>query len=291
MTARRDRSYAGAAGTVIQPEQLPELGSGYVAQPKMDGIYGLVSTDRAGRISAIVTRAGKLLGPQLLSHFAGVRWMPDSTIVAEVELWTENSNRVADARGYRMLHAFDCERIAGKNVSRESYRVRRDALLRAQVELENRGDDRPWVEDDVGDFHDLKTGRYAKPIPKGWRRVAIVPQLPVARASEAWTSWVDHQEAGPAEGLVAVSLDAQLGKARSKLKAKRADTLDAVVVSVSPRALTTFWTAGQQRVTVSRPKSLDVAVGQVVALSYEGFHDSGEPRFARVARVRCDLAA
>jgi hypothetical protein len=63
-----------------------------------------------------------------------------------------------------------------------------------------------------------------------------------------------------------------------------------VVVAVSARALTAVWTTGQMRVTISRPASLDVAVGDVVELTHEGFHDGGQPRFARVARVRADLA-
>lgn len=289
MGRRADQSYAGAAGKVITLDDARQLGARHTLVPKLDGIYGLVSTDRAGRISTIVTRSGEILGPSLLAEFRGVRWMPDSLVMAEVELWTEASNRAARARGYRMIYPFDAQRVGGRDVSRESYSVRRDALLRAEVDVEQRGNDRPWLEDEQGDAHDPKTGRYTKPMPLGWRRVRVVPQLPIARAEQAWENWVERGEAGPCEGLVAVALDAQLGAAKSKRKIKSADAIDAVVLEVGPRALVAWWTAGARRVVVSRPRSLEISTGAVVEITHEGFHDDGAPRFARVARARPDL--
>lgn len=292
MARRSDSLYSGAAGKTLARTELASLGSSYVVQPKLDGIYGYVSTDRTGRISSIVTRTGEVLGPALMAEFRGVRWMPDSLVVAELELWTEASNRAAAIRGYRMLYPFDAQRVGGRDVSREMYRVRRDALLRAEVEVESRGPDRPWVEDEQGDAHDLKSGRYTKATPLGWRRVRVVPQLPVACADRAWTSWVDGQDAGPCEGLVAVALDGQLGGRRTKLKIKDATTIDAVVTAVGARSIAAHWVAGQRTVTVSRPASaVAVTIGDVVELRHESFHDDGAPRFCRYVRVRRDLAA
>jgi hypothetical protein len=288
---RRPSAYAGAAGKVLRHEDLSKLGAGYVLQPKLDGIYGLVATDGAGRIASITTRSGEALGPALLADFAGVQWAPDSLVTAEVELWTQPSSAAAAARGYRMIYPFDAQCVNGRDVSREPYRVRRDALLRAEVDLERQGDDRPWLEDAAGDAHDFASGRYVKPTPLGWRRVRVVPQVPLVRAEQAWSEWVAGQAAGPCEGLVAVALDAQLGAAKSKRKVKSAETIDAIVTDVAPRALTCWWVAGARRVIVSRPRSLKVAPGAVVEIVHEGFYDGGAPRFARLARTRRDLAA
>lgn len=49
---RSDAHYAGASGKVSVSE-LGKLGAGFVLQPKMGGIYGLVSTDAKGRITSI----------------------------------------------------------------------------------------------------------------------------------------------------------------------------------------------------------------------------------------------
>ena len=82
------------------------------APSRLTGIRDLRLADGAGydlalgtdgRISAIVTRAGELLGPALLAHYAGVRWMPESVIVGEVELWTEASQRAVTMRGNRSV--------------------------------------------------------------------------------------------------------------------------------------------------------------------------------------------
>lgn len=289
MTRRADSTYAGASGTNVDPEELHKLGSGYVLQPKQDGIFGLVSTDKTGRVSNIVTRTGEILGANLMAEFRGVRWAPNSLIVAEVELWTEASNRIAETRGYRMIHAFDAHQVGGVDLSSEPYRVRRDALMRAESQLVNDDVDRPWNEDDEGDAHDVKTGRYQAKVPKGWRRVSVVPQLPVGAASEAWAAWVDGGTCGPCEGLVAVALEAKLGAKRSKLKSKRTSTIDATVTAMSDRAVSLYWLAGQRTITVSRPKTIAFKVGAVVELVHEGFHESGEPRFCRALRLRPDL--
>lgn len=194
-------------------------------------------------------------------------------------------------RGYRMLYPFDCTRVGGRDVSRESYGTRRDALLRAEVEVEQRGPDRPWVEDDQGDYHDPKTGRYMRPTPLGWRRVRVAPQMPIARAAQAWEARVERQEVGPCEGLVACAVSAQLGAAKSKRKIKSSAEIDAVVVALDARAMRVHWLAAGRTFAVSRPSTMTVAVGDVVEIRHEGYFDSGEPRFARVVRRRPDLSA
>ena len=290
MSRRRDALYCGAVGT-IAVDRLTTLGSGYVVQPKSDGIYGIVSVDRSGRVSSIVTRSGDVLGPSLMAEFSGLRWVRDSILIAEIELWTEPSNRAAATRGYRMIHVFDAHRVNGRDVSRESYRVRRDAVMRAESELVNFDRDEPWFEDTQGDAHDLKSGRYTTPMPRSWRRIQVVPQSPSRLAETAWQRWVDQQHAGPVEGLVAVALDAPIGARRAKLKAKLTTTIDVVVTHVDATAMTVYWSAANQRLAVHRPSSLvDVAIGSVLEVTHEGFYENGLPRFARVLRTRRDLA-
>lgn len=285
----RDPSYAGAAGKVLTLGDVAKLGSSYVAQPKLDGIYSRIATDSQGRIASITTRNGQVLGANLMADFEGVRWMPDSIIAAEVELWTETSNRAAALRGYRQIYAFDALRVGGVDVSHEVYRVRRDALMRAQASLEDGDRDKPWTEDEHHRAHDLGSGKFTRRVPLGWRRVRVVPQVTIAHADEAWSEWVVRGEVGPCEGLVAVALDAPLGARKAKLKVKESDTIDVVVTAVGARALTAYWPQAKKTVAVARPKSLMVAVGDVVSLTHEGFYDGLTPRFARVARQRPDL--
>ncbi len=96
-----DRLYAGASGTISR-SSIPRLGSRYVVQPKPDGCYSLITTDRSGIINSILMRSGEFAPADIRRDFAGVRWAPDSVLVAELECWTEAANRMASSRGLPM---------------------------------------------------------------------------------------------------------------------------------------------------------------------------------------------
>lgn len=279
--------YAGA-GKRLDLAAARRLGAGWAVQRKIDGVYATLTTDRRGRIANAITRSGEVLGPGALSAYRGVWWSADSVLCAELELWTEAARRTVAARGYAIVHAFDAIRVGGRDVSREPYRVRRDALMRQQVALELSGRDQPWSEDAQGDAHDLGTGRYCERTPRGWRRVQVVEQLPVARLDQAWSEWVGR-EGG--EGLVAVRLDAPLGARGSKRKIKPTSEIDCVVLSYDSGAARLWWTSAARAIVVSRSPRRALTVGEVVEVRHDGFTDAGDPKFARIVRRRPDLAA
>lgn len=285
MSRRRDALYAGAAGRATLT-QAAALGAGHAIQPKLDGCYCVATTDSSGRVAHLVSRAGKKFPAAIASELRGVIWAPDSIIIGELEAWTEAANRIAAGRGYRMLHLFDALRIGGRDVSPLPYRGRRDALLRAESAIICDDRDRPWLEDEHGVAHDLTSGRFVRPVPRSWRRIRVTPQLPARMADQAWAEWVEpgHEAI---EGLVVVALESRLGGRGSKRKVKRAETIDATVIGVGARSASVAWAGGTFSVSAG---GLALAVGQVVEVVHEGFHESVvTPRFARIARRRRDL--
>lgn len=280
------RLYCGARGT-LQLGQAARLGRRFALQPKMDGCYATITTDRAGRIGAIVLRSGELAPVEARASLAGVRWAPDSVIVGELEVWTEASARAASARGHRVAHLFDAIRVGGVDVSRRPYGERRDALLRADSALVADDHDRPWLVDGQGDAHDPASGRYTRPTPAGWRRFPVVPQVPATSAAAAWSTWVDG---GLAEGLVVVALDAPLAARGAKRRIKPATTIDGVVVELGPRHARVEW-GGRLFVVGARcAAAASVRVGDLVEVACQGFTDGGTPKHPRITRPRPDLA-
>jgi hypothetical protein len=170
-----------------------------------------------------------------------------------------------------MAHVFDVQRVAGRDVTSEPYRVRRDHVMRAQAELELARTDRD------------RRGRYqVRPL-----RWTVVPQMPASMVDTAMAEWV----APGGEGLVACSLDARLGASGAKKKCKIASTIDVTVIAVDARALSVRWLAAGRTFAVSRPRSLCVVPGDVVELRHEGHYDDGLPKFPRVSRTRPDLVS
>lgn len=114
-----------------------------------------------------------------------------------------------------------------------------------------------------------------------------------AGARELWRTYVE-QSGG--EGLVAVDLTAPAGRRGAKLKIKATDTADCRVLAVSPgllrlaapRTSPAGWRGESLVVGYSRAASL--APGAIVEVAHDGCYRSGLPRFARVVRVRTDLA-
>lgn len=276
--------YTGA-GARIDPERGLALDDRRWAwQPKVDGCYARVSLDRRGRIVSVLSRAGAQIreAQDLLGLIAGA---PDSVLHGELEAHTEAGERAAAARGWRALHLFDATRSGGRDVSALPYSERYGLLHRAHAELELAGRVSPWVDDDQGDAHSAKTGRYTRRIPRDVRRTPIVP---MARGVSAGRElWRDHVERGGGEGLVAVRLDAPARGRGSKRKIKATDTIDCTVVAVDSSAAVLSY--GGHSFAVSA-KGAVLVPGQIVEVKHDGWYESSvTPRFARIVRTRVDL--
>jgi hypothetical protein len=259
-----------------------------VLQPKYDGSYTTARTDDQGRLTHLVLRNGGELGPDMMAEFAGVRWAPSSILIAEAEVWTEASARVAARRGYRMLHVFDALRIEGRDVSQLPYQGRRDELLRAQTALAEADPDQPWLASTGWRAHDPATGQFVRPVPLSWRRMPVVEQLPADRADNAWADWVEPG-AEAIEGLVAVALGGKLAGRAAKRKVKRTDHLDATVVEAGQRTARLRWAGGSFLQVYY--KAAELRPGMVVEVKCDGYYESsGEPKFSRIVRVRPDLS-
>jgi len=279
--------YAGARGR-IDLATAARLSRRYVVQPKLDGIFTTVATDTAGRISAIITRNGELLPKNLYAAYAGVRWLPESVLVCEAECWTESSNAIVERRGHRLLWAFDALRVAGQDTSKLCYSERRDWLMRGESYLVNESPDRTWTTDMNGRAHDIGTGRWTRPVGRGWRRIRVVPQMPAHKVETAWSEWVGSTEM-PTEGLVVVALHAPLGRRSSKRKVKKTDAVDAICVASDPTGHALRLRGSDAIVVVGPRQPVDVEVDGYYEIEHEGRHSSGALRFPRVLRRRWDL--
>ncbi len=280
--------YAGA-GTRLDPERglvLDDRAWGW--QPKIDGVYARVSLDRRGRIANVLARSGALLreAADLIGILAGA---PDSVLCGELEAHTEAGNRAATMRGWRALHVFDVARWNGRDVTASAFAERNALIVNAQVEIMNAGLRNPWVVDDQGDAHDARTGRYTRAVPRDVRRLPVVP---IARGTTAARAlWRDHVELGGGEGIVAVRLDARLGARGAKRKVKASDTLDCRVLACAGGAAQLEY-GGQRFVVSARGRWSALAPGDLVEVAADGWYERGAtPRFARIVRLRTDLAA
>jgi hypothetical protein len=278
---RRDALYAGAAGTV-RLEDIAQLGARHVVQPKLDGAYVTVLTDSSGRVRHVITRGGEV-NPGPAQELLGVVHVPDSVLVGELEAYSEAGNRAAATVGHRRVHLFDALRVGGRDVTGETYAARRDALRRAEAQLELA---RTWTTDDRGAAHD-RAGRFVRRVPHDYRRMPVVPQWP---ASEAPRAWADLVEAGGAEGLVAVALDAPVGRRGAKRRCKPVVTLDAVTVACDGRAASLLWAGNLFVVSARGTVGKQIRPGVVVEVACNGWHEAGcTPKHARIVRVRDDL--
>jgi hypothetical protein len=276
--------YAGASGRSTLGKAC-YAGARYAIAPKWDGSYVTAVIGADGKLSRLILRSGEFVGRGLMADFAGIRYTPNSIIIAEAEIWTEASNRFASARGYRNLWALDCLRIAGRDVSSLPYRARRSALLQADDDLMRQDEDRPWVQDVDGRAHD-HLGRWTRPTPLCWRRLRITPERPAREAEALWRFWVEQDGAdGPVEGLVLIALDAPLGKGKQKIKI--ANSVDATVIQTGPRDVVLAW-AGKT-FACSRGKH-ELVVGDWVEVAADAFYEkTSTPRHPRIIRKRPDL--
>jgi hypothetical protein len=251
--------------------------------PKQDGEYVRISTDRTGRVSNVLSRAGRFV-PEARDLVGILAGPPDSVFAGELEAHTEAGNRLAACRGWRAVHLFDASRYGGRDVSALPFTERYGLLHQAHAAIELDGRRNPWVDDDNGVAHDVRTGRFAKRVPRDIRRLPVVPLARGRGAGEAlWRSFV---ELGGGEGLVACRLDAPLGRRGAKVKLKETSEIDCRVIAVDARAALVEY--GGRMFTVGARAGL--AVGQVVEVLHDGwFESSSTPRFARISRTRTDL--
>lgn len=282
--------YAGAGSRLDPSAGLALDPARWAWQPKVDGVYARISTDRAGRIVTLLHRSGAPVSVADAGGLYGLSiGLPDAVLHAELEAGTEAGRRAAASRGWTAAHLFDCSRLLGRSVASLPYSERYGWLHRWQAQVESDGTiarDDWWQLDEQGDAHDPATGRYCRAVPRDLRRL---PVLELGRGAGAgqrlWQSVVSR---GGGEGLVAVRLDAQLGARGSKRKIKCTDNIDAVVVAVFGRVATCSYagTLFSLRVGAS-----PVRVGQVVEVAHDGWYESSATlRFARLVRSRPDLA-
>lgn len=279
---RQVADYAGARGHISITDALKLSSDRYAIQPKMDGAYCAVRLDHAGRVAQITSRTGADFG-RIANSFRGIQLgLPGSVYVGEIEGHTERGRGDAEARGWSKVHLFDALRIGDRDVSRECYQERRDAILRAYSELAS-----PEHHDGDWDYRRGafrgRNGRW-RTHPLDFRRFSVVPQVAPSRASEWWEQALEDQ----LEGLVVVDLRAPLGRARAKRKCKPWDCIDGRVVEVKKSSVRVQTFGGILSVSKGRH---DLHVGSVVSIAYSGRYASGEPKFCRIERVRTDIMA
>jgi len=276
--------YVGARGR-LSPERGLCLGRGWGWMPKVDGCYLRATTDRAGRIVRLLSRAGREVASDLVGVATG---LPDAVLHGEGDMHTEAGARAAAARGWACLHLFDVTRVRGRWLGAEPYRDRYARLHAYQAEAELGGRADWWTVDAQGDAHDA-AGRYCRPVPRDLRRCPVVAM--VRTAAQAEQLWREHVELGGGEGLVAVRLDAPPLARGAKRKIKATDTIDATVVAAGGGAAVLAWGGGTFAVS-ARGRWAALRPGVVVEVVADGFYEAGAtPRFARIKRLRPDLTA
>jgi hypothetical protein len=287
--------YAGPSRRLAVSAGALELGAGWAYSPKLDGCYARVSTDRSGVIRSVLSRAGRSLEAQC-AGLVGLRTgLLDSVVHGELEAHTEAGIRAAADRGWPALHLFDATRILGRPVAALPYQQRYGHLHRWQAEVECYGEiDRAnwWATDDQGRAHDPVTGRYVHAVPRNLRRLPIVPLVRGRVAAEDLWNRLVLRGAGPdpVEGLVAVRLDAPLGRRGSKCKIKPTDTIDCTVLEHDRVGAVLSWRCHTFVVGCRGRLSEQLSVGAVAEVAHDGWYERGvTPRFARIVRVRHDL--
>lgn len=281
--------YAGAI-TRIKLEKALELSPDrWGLMAKADGSYVEFSTDASGHISRLTFRTGQALTHEEADGLYGMATgIPSSTLVGELDVYSEAAVRVRETRGWANLHVFDVIRCVGRYVAREPYRVRHSLLERWQCSI---GVQDWWWQDGHGYAHDKVTNRFVKPRPKDLRRLPLVPLVTGrSNAEQLWRSFV---EVGGGEGLVAVDLEAPIGARGSKKKVKKHEHLDLPVVHVGETGIRVAYAGEVVRIPCKRlVASGGVKVGDVVEVKCDGFYEHRPiPKFARVLRVRHDLRA
>ena len=285
MGRRYLRTYTGAR-TRVDLSELENLDrSRWVVQPKLDGMFAELRVGPGGKVHEVRSRTGRDVECDAARALIGcVVGYPGSILHGELEAHTSAGIAAAAARGYAVFHAFDAVQIGGLDIAEQPYRRRRHELLSMLGDVENwLGSGRDWTHDRLGRAHG-SDGRFCRKDPRGWRRVREVPQYRLQDAGRLWEEAVD----GDLEGLVAVALNAPVGRRRSKLKIKPVDYLPSVVESCSDKRVVVR--LPDQTIEVVARGGWQVQPGDVVDLAHEGHYVRGGLRFARIESVRRDLA-
>ena len=255
--------------------------------PKIDGCYCRISVGRDGRISSILSRAGEPIR-QLGDLIGVVAGPPDSVFHGEAEAFSEAASRIAETRGHRLIHLFDCSRLGGADLARQPFAERHAGLYRAQswIEGEGRARDRRWSVDAAGSAHDAATGRYCRAVPFDLRRLPVVPLTRGKGAIDRL--WAEHVDRDGGEGIVVCALDAPLGRRRAKVKIRTVQTVDAVCISAGPRAAVMDWRG--IRFVLAATGRKRPSPGELWEVAVSGWHEtSTQPKHARLTKRRDDL--
>ena len=281
--------YAGATAstTLGRARSLPRR---WAVQPKIDGVYARVSLDGQGRIASLVSRQGHVYGAGDVGDLMGCHiGEPLSVLVGELEAQTEAAIRARAARGYPLIHLFDCLYFGPRRIAEQPYRYRYGALQHMAARLELATRDRAHATDRLGDDHDAR-GRYTRHVPRSWRRAPIVPMSPIAEVERLYGELVERDGA---EGLVLVATDAPVSARGCKRKLKPVHTIDARVLSVGERRVVVTYHAGRiATVPRARRQWPALRTGDVVELRATGWTETHSiPIAPRIGRVRYDLMA
>lgn len=268
------RNYAGAGAPLKLEDARALVAKGWGVQPKMDGGYTELHTDRTGRVRRILGRSGQAIPLALSSHLVGawVGW-PESVLIGEIEAYTERGNAAFESSGYRSVWLFDCAQADGRSIAREPYHVRREILYRMQSEVVAEAE-RSWTPVAGMRGRENRSGRYVKAMPEDWRLTPIVPWVGL---EEGWA----RARAGEIEGVVLVDPGASLGKRGGKRKLKPVETVDGTVLHAGKSVV--VFVPGYGTLKMGR-RGLEVREGEVVEIGVE----SGM-RFPRLLRARPDL--
>lgn len=258
-------------------------------QPKLDGCYVRITTDRQGRIATVRTR--NLREPREAWDLRGIlAGPPDAVMHGELDAHTEAGNRTAMSRGWRNVHLFDLTRSDGRSIEAMPYEARYGALHRAQSVLEGDGQARIRTSQDALGRHRLDgSGKYVTAAPRDLRRVPIVPM--VRGKAGAADLWRQHVELGQGEGLVAVRLDAPVRARGGKRKIKATDTIDVTIVAVDASGDYCRAVYGGVAFSMSCRKRVPPMVGELWSAAIDGWYESSTtPRFPRLVQRRDDIS-
>jgi hypothetical protein len=278
--------YSGATSRLTAVKGLALPWRSWAFQPKYDGVFCQARTDRSGRIFAMHYRSGQPCSPADAADLMGLATgAPNAVLHGELEAQTEASQRARAARPAR-LHLFDVSRYDSRLVGPLPYSERYGLLQRWHAQVECYESERTY-RDRTGRYHDNASGDFIRPVRRNLARLPIVPLHRGPSAAEQL--WRSHVELEGGEGIVAVRLDAPIGKRAAKRKIKATDELDAVVIGSGPTVAELSW-AGHTFLVNASGKWSGLAPGTVVSVRYDGFYERKvEPRFARIVRVRADL--
>lgn len=285
--------YCGPSSS-LAPDQFATLDHRWAYQPKLDGAFCTVTTDRRGTITNMLYRSGRTVGSTdadgLRGQYIG---LPDAVLYGELEAQTEASVRARAARGFALLHVFDIGRVAGRSVERDAYSARYGLLHEWQAHVECYEPDAARAEwfrrDSAGLAHDV-LGRFCRPQRGALRRLPIVP---MHRGQDAGRSlWSSYVEREGGEGVVAVRLDAPMGRHGAKRKCRATTTLDCLVVSVGGKAAVLSYRGHSFVVSAACKAAADARPGDIVEVLANGWQESSVcPKHARIVRLRYDLRA